>query len=64
MEPGWKECLCASCGQRIWPDGDPDWGFCFECFTDNVERKKAEDAERDAYYAAMASASREGEKRD
>jgi hypothetical protein len=32
MQPGWKETRCASCGEKIWPDGDPDWGLCLECF--------------------------------
>jgi len=33
MEPGWEETSCARCGRTIWPEGDPDWGLCFECFS-------------------------------
>lgn len=32
MEPGWRQTRCAKCGADIWPDGDPDWGLCYECF--------------------------------
>ena len=33
LQPGWTETLCAQCGARIWPDGDPDWGVCLSCMT-------------------------------
>lgn len=32
LQPGWTSARCA-CGRRIWPEGDPDWGACYECFT-------------------------------
>jgi len=36
LEPEWKETLCSKCGEKIWPEGDPDWGKCYECFTDDL----------------------------
>lgn len=32
LQPGWTETRC-SCGAKIWPEGDPDWGACFQCFS-------------------------------
>lgn len=44
FEPSWKETLCASCGAKIWPEGDPDWGYCYECFNRRLqERDEASD---------------------
>ena len=37
LEPGWTETLCANCGKKIWPDGDPDHGVCYECFMERYE---------------------------
>lgn len=42
LREGWTSARCAECGARIWPDGDPDWGFCYPCFSARVERKKRE----------------------
>lgn len=40
LKPGWTNTLCANCGRKIWPEGDPDWGYCYECFTQNLKQKK------------------------
>jgi len=32
LEPGWTETLCARCGRKIWPEGDPDHGVCYDCY--------------------------------
>ncbi len=32
LQPGWRDAIC-SCGARIWPEGDPDWGACYDCFS-------------------------------
>lgn len=46
MQPGWTDALCSQCGARIWPEGDPDWGKCYTCFTRDLEQ--AEEARRAA----------------
>lgn len=33
LQPGWTETRCA-CGQKIWPEGDPDHGLCWQCWND------------------------------
>ena len=38
LQPGWKDTTCMSCGSQIWPEGDPDWGLCLPCMTDDLER--------------------------
>jgi hypothetical protein len=42
LRPGWKQARCARCGVTIWPDGDPDWGLCYNCFTDDLNRRHSE----------------------
>ena len=37
LEPGWTDALCMECGVKIWPEGDPDWGRCYNCFTRHLE---------------------------
>lgn len=37
MLPGWKQTRC-HCGSQIWPEGDPDWGECYECFSERLSR--------------------------
>ncbi len=33
LQPGWTSAECA-CGQNIWKSGgDPDWGECYDCFS-------------------------------
>jgi len=57
LQPGWENTTCARCGAKIYPEGDPDWGLCYSCFTDKLRQKEHEkehyaDMERD-YSAAM-----------
>ncbi len=44
LQPGWTDATCMSCGSTIWPEGDPDWGKCFSCFShelaENEERER------------------------
>lgn len=30
LQEGWTKAVC-SCGNKIWPEGDPDWGMCYDC---------------------------------
>jgi len=55
LQEGWTDTLCVRCGTKIWPEGDPDTGFCYSCFTANVERQKYEDQMRREYEAEMAA---------
>lgn len=33
LQPGWDKARCASCGVNIKQSGgDPDWGYCYDCF--------------------------------
>lgn len=41
LQPGWTETTCTACGAKIWPEGDPDWGFCYPCFTAQLKVKQA-----------------------
>lgn len=36
LQEDWNQALCAQCGRQIWPEGDPDWGLCYECFSSAV----------------------------
>lgn len=38
LEPAWKETLCARCGGKIWPEGDPDHGVCYDCYMEEYAR--------------------------
>jgi len=40
LEPGWTQACCAQCGAKIWPAGDPDWGFCYDCFSARLPRRQ------------------------
>jgi len=42
LEPGWDQQCCAQCGARIWPEGDPDWGLCLQCFDEQLARAQIE----------------------
>lgn len=33
IDPVWTSATCSCCGSKIWPEGDPDWGMCYECFS-------------------------------
>lgn len=39
LQPGWTETLCACCGAKIWPEGDPDWGMCYSCFSASLQQE-------------------------
>jgi hypothetical protein len=58
LRPGWTDACCARCGAKIWPDGDPDWGFCVGCFDCKLSEDAAYEAVgrayEDEYYAEMA----------
>ena len=40
LQPGWNEACCTDCGRKIWPEGDPDWGRCVECFEARLDHEK------------------------
>jgi len=42
LEPGWSDARCA-CGARIAPEGDPDWGACFHCFSAQLQASQMEE---------------------
>jgi len=44
LEPDWTSAVCPRCGTKIWPKGDPDWGLCYDCFTE-AHRKDPEPQE-------------------
>ena len=62
LEPGWGAACCAQCGANIKSTGgDPDWGFCWPCMQESVERRAQEQeseshrrAQEDAYYREEA----------
>lgn len=39
LQEGWTKTRCSVCGATIWPEGDPDWGMCYECFTEANRRQ-------------------------
>lgn len=39
LKPGWTDAVCG-CGARIYPEGDPDWGRCFHCFSYEMEQAR------------------------
>ncbi|TDH35705.1 hypothetical protein E2A64_10220 [Pseudohoeflea suaedae] len=42
LQPGWTDARCP-CGANIYASGgDPDWGYCQECFTAEMEREEYE----------------------
>lgn len=45
LQPGWTGAACPHCGAKIWPEGDPDWGACYSCFTQGLEHQRAADEE-------------------
>lgn len=55
LQPGWTDACCASCGQRIYPDSDPDWGKCFQCFTVELEANRAAEEQYQAEMVARAA---------
>lgn len=46
LEPGRTSALCSSCGANIWDSGgDPDWGECFDCFSERVYQNQRPESE-------------------
>lgn len=41
LQPGWTSAKCA-CGATIWPEGDPDWGACYACFSQQLAQQYPE----------------------
>lgn len=42
LESGWTEARCARCGRKIWPEGDPDHGVCYDCYFANQPQQYPE----------------------
>ncbi len=51
LQPGWTQTRC-SCGATIWPEGDPDWGACYSCFSQQQGEQQCADEEA-RYYAEL-----------
>ena len=49
LQPGWTETRCA-CGAKIWPEGDPDWGACYSCFSADLDARYGPDDYPDPRY--------------
>lgn len=53
LQPGWTDACCASCGAKIAPEGDPDWGYCCSCFSQMQEQRQAEQRAEEAHIREM-----------
>lgn len=53
LQPGWTDACCASCGAKIHPEGDPDWGYCFPCYQQMLEQQDREREEEERYRLEM-----------
>jgi hypothetical protein len=42
LQPGRTDQCCAVCGARIYPEGDPDWGKCVQCFDEELHWQQQE----------------------
>lgn len=40
LRPEWTQTCCANCGTQIWPEGDPDWGLCWPCMSEQTEAQQ------------------------
>jgi hypothetical protein len=47
LQPDWTETQCAQCGAKIWPEGDPDHGLCWQCWNENWHAQGDERGERE-----------------
>jgi len=54
LEPGWTDTPCAQCGARIWPEGDPDHGLCYQCWQAQWNAEHGQDGEADDEIARRA----------
>jgi hypothetical protein len=52
LQPGWTQTKC-SCGATIWPEGDPDWGACYSCFSQEQAAAQYAEDEAARYYAEL-----------
>lgn len=43
LRPGWTDARCGCCGEKIWPEGDPDWGMCYGCFSSHLDQQYPEE---------------------
>lgn len=48
-DPAWKTRACAECGMQIWPDGDPDWGYCYKCYINRADQINQEENNEQAF---------------
>lgn len=53
LQEGWTSAICPRCGNKIWPEGDPDWGLCFDCFEEELIKRKEEERLAREYERAM-----------
>ncbi|GIU69153.1 MAG: hypothetical protein KatS3mg002_0389 [Candidatus Woesearchaeota archaeon] len=35
----WVKARCYRCGNKIWPEGDPDWVLCYSCFSEKIQEE-------------------------
>lgn len=41
LQPEWTDACCMSCGANIHATGgDPDWGYCYGCFTAQMNEQQ------------------------
>ncbi len=59
LQPGWTEACCSSCGAKIWPEGDPDWGLCWPCMQHQSEAQQHEQEEESRYQHEMEEMERQ-----
>lgn len=43
LQEGWTSARCGKCGDKIWPEGDPDWGLCYRCMSEDISRRSDEE---------------------
>lgn len=58
LQPGWTDARCACCGNKIWPEGDPDWGLCWPCKSEESRQQEEENrnwAEMEADRLALST---------
>ena len=53
LQPGWADARCGTCGEKIAPEGDPDWGLCWPCMQHSTELAEQERAEQERYENEM-----------
>ena len=54
MNDSWGKACCASCGANIQASGgDPDWGYCWNCFNNRLSEREHEREMERQYNEAM-----------